>query len=83
MSFREALLMSKGVSVIAVVEGRTLKVAKMPAVVPAEAPDFIQKVTAKMIAQKGNELTVSQIPDKIAPLEKMTHYPIARSEGIL
>ena len=36
---------------------------KMPAAVPAEAPEFIQKVTAKMIAQKGNELPVSAIPD--------------------
>ena len=37
--------------------------AKMPATVAAEAPDFVKNVTAKMIAQKGNELTVSQIPD--------------------
>ena len=36
---------------------------KMPAAVSAEAPEFIKNVTAKMIAQKGNELTVSQIPD--------------------
>ncbi|MCQ2390263.1 MAG: 4Fe-4S dicluster domain-containing protein, partial [Kiritimatiellae bacterium] len=39
------------------------KVAKMPAAVSAEAPAFIQNVTAKMIAQKGNELPVSAIPD--------------------
>jgi len=39
------------------------KVAKMPAAVAAEAPDFIKNVTAKMIAQKGNELPVSAIPD--------------------
>ncbi len=37
--------------------------AKMPATVAAEAPDFIKNVTAKMIAQKGNELPVSAIPD--------------------
>ena len=37
--------------------------AKMPPAVPAEAPAFIQKVSAKMIAQKGNELPVSAIPD--------------------
>ncbi len=37
--------------------------AKMPPAVPAEAPEFIQKVSAKMIAQKGNELPVSAIPD--------------------
>ena len=36
---------------------------KMPATVAAEAPDFIKNVTAKMIAQKGNELPVSAIPD--------------------
>ncbi|MGN0852034.1 MAG: pyruvate:ferredoxin (flavodoxin) oxidoreductase [Kiritimatiellia bacterium] len=36
---------------------------KQPPAVPAEAPAFIQKVTAKMIAQKGNELKVSEIPD--------------------
>ena len=36
---------------------------KMPPIVAAEAPDFIKKVTAKMIAQKGNELPVSAIPD--------------------
>ncbi len=37
--------------------------AKMPPAVSAEAPEFIQKVTAKMIAQKGNDLPVSAIPD--------------------
>ncbi len=37
--------------------------AKMPPAVPVEAPAFIQKVSAKMIAQKGNELPVSAIPD--------------------
>ncbi len=36
---------------------------KMPSAVSAEAPDFIKNVTAKMIAQKGNELPVSAIPD--------------------
>ncbi len=36
---------------------------KQPAAVSAEAPEFVQKVTAKMIAQKGNELPVSAIPD--------------------
>ena len=36
---------------------------KQPATVAAEAPDFIKNVTAKMIAQKGNELPVSAIPD--------------------
>ena len=37
--------------------------AKMPPIVSSEAPAFIQKVTSKMIAQKGNELPVSAIPD--------------------
>ena len=37
--------------------------AKMPPAVPSEAPAFVQKVSAKMIAQKGNELPVSAIPD--------------------
>ncbi len=36
---------------------------KQPAAVSSEAPEFVQKVTAKMIAQKGNELPVSAIPD--------------------
>ena len=36
---------------------------KMPAAVAAEAPAFIKDVTAKMIAQKGNELPVSASPD--------------------
>ncbi len=34
-----------------------------PATVAEEAPAFIKDVTAKMIAQKGNELPVSAIPD--------------------
>ena len=36
---------------------------KQPPAVAAEAPDFVKNVTAKMIAQKGNELPVSAIPD--------------------
>ena len=35
---------------------------KMPPVVAAEAPDFIKNVTAKMIAQKGDSLKVSELP---------------------
>ncbi|MCR5838844.1 MAG: 4Fe-4S dicluster domain-containing protein, partial [Kiritimatiellae bacterium] len=35
---------------------------KMPPVVAAEAPDFIKNVTAKMIAQKGDTLKVSELP---------------------
>ncbi|MBQ3288537.1 MAG: pyruvate:ferredoxin (flavodoxin) oxidoreductase, partial [Kiritimatiellae bacterium] len=36
--------------------------AKMPAAVPAEAPEFVKKVSAKMIAQKGDTLKVSELP---------------------
>ncbi|MBR1871346.1 MAG: pyruvate:ferredoxin (flavodoxin) oxidoreductase [Kiritimatiellae bacterium] len=36
---------------------------KKPATVAAEAPEFIKNVTAKMIAQEGNDLPVSAIPD--------------------
>ena len=36
---------------------------RMPATVADNAPDFIKNVTAKMIAQRGNELKVSEIPD--------------------
>ncbi len=35
---------------------------EMPPVVPPEAPEFVQKVTAKMIARKGDELPVSAMP---------------------
>ncbi len=33
-----------------------------PPLVPAEAPEFVREVTAKMIAQRGDELPVSKIP---------------------
>ena len=36
---------------------------KMPGTVSDAAPEFIKNVTAKMIAQKGNDLPVSAIPD--------------------
>lgn len=36
---------------------------KKPDTVSVSAPDFVKNVTAKMIAQKGNELPVSAIPD--------------------
>jgi len=35
---------------------------EMPPVVPADAPDFVKAVTAKMIEGKGNEIRVSQMP---------------------
>ncbi len=34
----------------------------MKAAVPSEAPDFVQQVTARMIAQKGDQLPVSAMP---------------------
>ena len=36
---------------------------KKPAVVPAEAPEFVQKITATIMSQNGDKLTTSQIPD--------------------
>jgi len=36
---------------------------KMPAVVPATAPDFVKNVTAKMIMGKGEDIKVSEMPD--------------------
>ena len=35
---------------------------ELPAVVPANAPEFVQTVTAAMIAGQGDTLTVSQMP---------------------
>ena len=35
---------------------------RQPPVVPAEAPDFVQNVTAMMMAGRGDELAVSQLP---------------------
>jgi pyruvate-ferredoxin/flavodoxin oxidoreductase len=35
---------------------------KMPPVVPASAPDFVKKVTAKMMARHGDDLPVSKMP---------------------
>ncbi|HUT01837.1 MAG TPA: pyruvate:ferredoxin (flavodoxin) oxidoreductase, partial [Phycisphaerae bacterium] len=37
--------------------------AERPAAVAAEAPEFVQNVTAKIMAGKGDELPVSAIPD--------------------
>jgi len=34
-----------------------------PATVPADAPDFVKEVTAKMIEGKGDQIKVSQMPD--------------------
>ncbi|NLL83206.1 MAG: pyruvate:ferredoxin (flavodoxin) oxidoreductase [Lentisphaerae bacterium] len=35
---------------------------KKPLVVPAEAPEFVQNITAEIIAQRGDDLPVSKIP---------------------
>ncbi len=36
---------------------------EMPPVVPPEAPEFVQKVTATIMARKGDSLPVSMLPD--------------------
>ncbi len=41
---------------------RVTSTIEMLAVVPAEAPDFVQKVTAMMMAGRGDELPVSAMP---------------------
>ncbi len=35
---------------------------EMPLIVPVEAPQFVQEVTAKMMAGEGDQLSVSQLP---------------------
>lgn len=35
---------------------------EMPPIVPMDAPEFVQEVTAKMMAGTGDQLTVSQLP---------------------
>jgi pyruvate-ferredoxin/flavodoxin oxidoreductase len=35
---------------------------ELPPVVPSDAPQFVQEVTAKMMAGKGDQLAVSQLP---------------------
>ncbi len=36
---------------------------EMPLTVPADAPDFVREVTAKMIEGKGDQIKVSEMPD--------------------
>jgi pyruvate-ferredoxin/flavodoxin oxidoreductase len=36
---------------------------KMPAVVPADSPEFVRTVTATLIKQKGDSIAVSQMPE--------------------
>ena len=43
--------------------GKSASGHEMPPTVPAEAPDFVKEVTAKIIEGKGDLLKVSQIPD--------------------
>jgi pyruvate-ferredoxin/flavodoxin oxidoreductase len=44
------------------VPGEASSLIERPPVVPPEAPDFVQRVTAMMMAGKGDELPVSLIP---------------------
>lgn len=45
------------------VPGRVTSKSRMRLPVPEDAPEFVQRVTAKMIANKGDSLPVSAIPD--------------------
>ena len=44
------------------VPGQTTSDFERPPVVPADAPDFVQRVTSTLIAGRGNELPVSLMP---------------------
>ncbi|MBK1632926.1 pyruvate:ferredoxin (flavodoxin) oxidoreductase [Thiohalocapsa halophila] len=44
------------------VPGQTTSDFERPPVVPADAPDFLQRVTSTLIAGRGNELPVSLMP---------------------
>ncbi len=44
------------------VPGRVTSTKRQRPMVPENAPDFVKKVTAKLIARKGNELPVSAMP---------------------
>ncbi len=44
------------------VPGQATSTFERPPVVPADAPDFVQRVTATLIAGRGNELPVSLMP---------------------
>ncbi len=45
------------------VPGKVTSTKKMPPVVPEDAPKFVQEVTAKIIAGKGDEIPVSKLPE--------------------
>ncbi len=42
---------------------KTVNGHEMPATVPADAPDFVKEVTAKMIQGKGDSIKVSEMPN--------------------
>ena len=44
------------------VPARVTSTVELPALVPVGAPDFVQRVTAEMIAGRGDELPVSALP---------------------
>ncbi len=44
------------------VPAQATSLRELPAVVPANAPDFVQRVTAMMMAGRGDELPVSALP---------------------
>ncbi len=50
-------------NIVEVKLGKSATGHEMPPTVPAEAPDFVKEVTAKIIEGKGDLLKVSQIPD--------------------
>jgi pyruvate-ferredoxin/flavodoxin oxidoreductase len=44
------------------VPGRVTSARELPLVVPAHAPEFVQRVTAEMMAGRGDDLPVSALP---------------------
>ncbi|MGB5232873.1 MAG: pyruvate:ferredoxin (flavodoxin) oxidoreductase [Desulfoprunum sp.] len=50
-------------NIVEVKLGKTATGHELPPTVPADAPDFVKEVTAKIIEGKGELLKVSQIPD--------------------
>ena len=50
-------------NIVQVKAPKTVSGHEMPPTVPADAPDFVKEVTAKMIEGKGDTIKVSQMPD--------------------
>ncbi len=50
-------------NIVQVKLGKKVEGHEIPPTVPADAPDFVKEVTAKIIEGKGEQLKVSQIPD--------------------